>query len=162
MALEIITGIIIIVLFGYAGRTAALKNISFADRLRRLQEDIKRLKHRTMEKRLSANEALQTLEGEVFSKMRMLMKEDGNMTLKGAWEKSGGAGEELKEENALISILFDSLESLGRMEQEKEYERALNDLKAIEEKRRQEGKEKIKLYTSLGALTGLCAVIFLV
>ena len=84
------------------------------------------------------------------------------MSLEGAWQKAGGAGEALGEENELVSMLFASLENLGRMEQEKEYERALNDLKAIEEKRRKEGKEKIKLYTALGALTGLCAVIFLV
>ncbi len=162
MALDIIIGMIVIILFAYAGRTAAYKNIRLADASRQLQEDIKRLRHRTIEKRLSANEALVMLESNAFSKMRKRMKEDKNMTLKGAWESAGGAGEELHEENALVSILFDSLENLGRMEQEKEYERALHDLKELEEKKRKEGREKIRLYTSIGALTGLCAVIFLV
>ncbi len=162
MALEIIIGIIITVLFAYAGRTAAYKNIRVADAVRRLEEDLKKLKNRTIEKRLPANEALLTLEGEVFLKMREMMKGDKGMTLKGAWEASGGAGDEFAEENTLVSMLFDSLENLSRMEQEREYERALSDLKQLEEKRRREGTEKLKLYTSLGALTGLCTVIFLV
>lgn len=162
MALDIIIGIIVIILFACAGKAAAYKRIRFADEVRQLQEDLKRLRYRTMEKRLSANEALMTLESDVFSKMRAQMKEDKNMTLKGVWEAAGGAGEKFKEENAIVSMLLDSLENLGRMEQEKEYERALHDLKELEEKKRREGKEKIRLYTSLGALTGLCAVIFLV
>ncbi|MBR3927642.1 MAG: hypothetical protein IKJ65_01415 [Clostridia bacterium] len=161
MEQKIIIGAIAVALFAYAGRWAALRLVHTADRLRLLQEDIKKLKYRTREKRLNANEALLTLEGEAFSRMLTIMKEDESMTLSKAWEKSGGAGEDLPEENALVTMLFDSLESLGRQEQEKEYERALNDLKAIEEKRRREGQEKMKLYTSLGALTGLCAVIFL-
>lgn len=162
MAFEIIIGGIVIALFAYAGRMFALKSIYLANVLRQLEEDLKRLKHRTYEKRLPVKEALLTLEGETFKKMRFLMKEDQDMTMKSAWEQTGGEGEEFREENALVSILFDALENLGRMEQEKEYERALNDLKEMEERRRKEGKEKIKLYTSLGALIGFCAVVFLV
>lgn len=162
MALEIIISIIIIVLFAYSGRMSAYKNIRLADTVRHLQEDLKKLRNRTIEKRLTANEALYTLECDAFFKARETMKEDRSMTLKGAWEASGGMGEAFSEENMLVSMLFDSLENLSRMEQEREYERTLNDLKQLEEKKRRDGKEKIRLYTSLGALTGLCAVIFLV
>lgn len=162
MALEIIISIIIIVLFAYSGRMAAYKNIRLADAVRHLQEDLKKLRNRTIEKRLTVNEALHTLEGGAFSRARDAMKGDRSMTLKSAWETSGGIGEECSEENALVSMLFDSLENLSRMEQEKEYERTLSELKQLEEKKRREGREKIRLYTSLGALTGFCAVIFLV
>ncbi|MBQ1256520.1 MAG: hypothetical protein IIX93_04515 [Clostridia bacterium] len=162
MAADVVIGIVIIALFAYAGRMTAIKNIRLADTVRRLEEDIKKLKNRTIEKRLPAYEALQSLGSDAFGKMRQSMKEDRNMTLKGAWEAAGGAGEEFGEENQLVSMLLDSLENLGRMEQEREYERALHELRQLEEKKRKEGKEKLKLYTSLGALTGLSAVIFLV
>lgn len=162
MALEIIISIIIIALFAYSGRMAAYKFIRLADAVRRLEEDLKRLKNGTADKHLTANEALCALEGDAFLRAREAMKGDRSMTVKGAWETSGGMGEEFSEENALVSMLFDSLENLSRAELEKEYERTLNDLKELEEKKRREGKEKIRLYTSIGALTGLCAVIFLV
>lgn len=162
MALDIIIGIAVIALFAYSGRMAAYKKICSADAVRGLQEDLKRLKNCTFEKRMPVNEALPALEGEAFSKMHEMMKGDKDMTLRGAWEASGGAGDDFKEENALVSMLLDSLENLRCADQEREFERALSDLRQMEDKKRREGKEKLRLYTSLGALTGLCAVIFLV
>lgn len=162
MAVKFIAGGLVILLCAITGRACAYQKIREADGIRHMQEDIKRLKNRTLERRLSASDALSALEGESFLKMRGYLKEDEALTLRGAWEKTGGAGNGCEEENSIVALLFDELENLGRAEQEKEFERALSDLRIREEKKRKEGREKIKLYTSLGALTGFCAVIFLV
>lgn len=162
MAIEIVIGCVLIVICALAGRSVALKKTIQADLVRKLQEDLRLLRHQTIEKRLSADEALSKLKGETFLKMREKMQENGSFTLSGAWEQSCGREEEQSEVNDTMISLFTALESLGREEQETEYERTLNDLKTLEEKRRREGMEKLRLYTSLGALTGLCAVIFLI
>lgn len=162
MALELLIGCTVIALCALAGRALAMTKTASADSVRDLQEDLKRLRSRTIEKRLPAEEALSSLEGEAFSQMRRNLKEDGGLTLLGAWRKACGAKEMQREENEIIAYFFGALESLGRTQQAEEYERALNDLKRLEEKRRSEGREKLKLYTYLGALCGLCAVIFLV
>lgn len=160
MAVRIAVSALVIVMCMLCGRTLAMRKIREADRVRRMQEDIKKLKNRTMDKRLPLSQALLTMEGEVYGRMAGRMKEDGNLTLSEAFEAEGGEGDGYRDENTCIRLLFDSLEALGRAQQEAEYERALKDLKKSEERKRLEGREKIKLYSSLGAVAGICAVIF--
>ena len=162
MALEIMIGVLLIALCTMAGRAAAMKSVVEADEIRRLQEDVLCLKMLTLEKRLPQAEALSKLKSSVFRKMSHDMKNDPALSLKEAWAIAAGK-ENMKAEIAdLFGWLFGAAENLSRDQQEAEYARLGNDLKRIEEDKRKAGMEKVKLYMSLGAVTGVCAVIFCV
>lgn len=160
MAFEIIVSACLIALCALTGRRMAMKYVDKANEVRRMQEDIKRLKNGTIDKKLPLKNALMNLEGGAYGRIAGKMEADSSVTLSEAFMEQGGEGDGFSEENACLQLLFESLENLNRQDQAAQYERALEDLKRLEEEKRKKGLEKVRLYTSLGALLGAVCVIF--
>ena len=160
MALKIIMSAVLIAVCALTGRQTAIQHMYRADEVRRMQEDMKKLKTRTMDKKLPAGQALSDLEGRVYKRMKERMEKDNALSMKDAFLTEGGEGETFSGESACISLLLGALENLRSHDQALEYERVLKDLERMEDERRKEGKEKLRLFTSLGVLTGIGIVIF--
>lgn len=162
MAARIIIGFLLVVLCALTGRALAMKSIVEADGIRRFQEDIFFLRMLTIQKRLPAQQALSKLKNGVFQKMGLLMEKDAHLSIKNAWEKAM-EGENIREDaGKALKMLFEALESLSRDQQSAQYDRAQEDLKRFEGEVRKKGLEKVKLYTSLGAVSGVCLFLLCV
>ncbi len=162
MAIEIIIGGCLVALCALTGRAAAMKRVYEADGIRRFQEDILHLKMLTLEKRIPLASALLNLKEPLFKTMGAYMTEDAYLASKDAWIKAAGNENAGAETVKTIEILFSSCESLSRDQQAAQYDRARDDLKKLEEEKRKQGLEKVRLYTSLGAVTGVCIFLFCV
>ncbi len=162
MAAKIIIGLLLIALCALCGRALAMKSVFEADAIRRFQEDIVLLKMLTLEKRLPAAQALTDLKEPVFKRMSAYMTKDARLSLKDAWKKAA-ADENIKPDAGKpVEMLFGALECLLREQQSAQYERAHEDLKKLEGEKRNQGLERVKLYTSLGAVMGICIFLFCV
>lgn len=162
MAARIMIGILFIGLCALFGRSLAMKSVMDADAVRRFQEEILYLKALTLEKRLPVQEALSHLKEPVFIKMRAFLEKDGHLSLKDAWGQAEKGENLIEDAGQAIEILFGALESLSRDQQWAQYDRAHGDLKRLEDEKRRAGLEKVRLYTSLGAVSGVCIFLFCV
>ena len=160
MAFKIIIGVLMIALCALSGRAAAMKSVYEADGIRKLQEDVLYLKTLTLHKKQLAAHALSRLKEPVFKRMSEYMNEEMSLSVKEAWVKAAEVENVGMDARKIMEMLFDAAESLTRDEQEAQYGRTRDDLKRLEQQKRKAGMERVKLYTSLGAVAGVCALIF--
>lgn len=162
MAFEIIIGIFLIALCALSGRAAAMKRVYEADELANMQSDIELLKMLTLEKRQPVKQALSNLHYPAFKNMSLQLEKDDAVFVKDAWTRASEEAKTDERAREILDNLFEAAENLSRAFQEAQYDRALEALKALEWDKRKAGMEKVKLYTSLGAVAGVCALIFCV
>jgi len=153
-----------------AGRSFALAGIQRADTIRQLMDDLQMLRIYTVERLLPVSGALMEMKSAVFRMTGERMQRDAALSLKSAWE--GTIQEKLGAESAVIKIgedaereisaLFEAVEALPRRDHDAAYSASIARLGKYEEQERKNGREKMKLYASLGALAGLAAGVFAV
>ncbi|MBQ3079139.1 MAG: hypothetical protein IJC48_03945 [Clostridia bacterium] len=153
-----------------AGRSIAGARIKHADDIRRMMDDLQLLRVLTIDRLLPMGNALAELKFPAFQMTGREMLKDGRKNLSAAWkeiesrerrEKGAMAGF-TEEETGEISILFDAVGVIGRKDHEKAYADTIKRLGKMEEEVRSSGREKAKLYASLGALGGLAVSVLLV
>lgn len=146
----------------FAGRAIGNVSSRSADGVRLLMDDLQLLRTLTLERLQPMGNALMEMKSLSLVKTGEAMRTDGTLTAEKAWLKSIESDSETEDSvKDELAALFASLETLGRREHELRYGQSVARLGKIEEKLRAEGREKTKLYVSLGALFGLAVGILL-
>ena len=170
MGFRIGIAVCVTVLAALAGRALGRGRIQRADALRALADDLNLLKEWTVFRLMPMADALDKLRLPAMRMTAEAMRSHGSVSAAVAWmgvsareRGSGGSLEWMSaEENGEISGLFEALSTLGRKEHESRYEQTVTRIFQKEAEERKAGKEKMKLYTSLGALAGLAAGVLLI
>ena len=153
-----------------AGRAIGARAMRAADTLRLLMDELQTLRVLTLEKLMPMSAALMEMK---FPPLRMtgeLMCKGGALLPAAAWTQveqrervPDGALEDMSAEDAAeVTNLFDALTTLSRREHEERYAQTIVRLGRREETLRAAGRDKVKLYTSLGALAGLAVSVMLI
>lgn len=149
-------------LSAFAGRAFGNAASQDADGLRLLMDDLQLLRTLTLERLQPMGNALMEMKSRSLLLTGELMRADGTLSPERAWRRSTESESRLndtvKEE---IAALFASVEALGRKEHDLRYAQTIARLGKWEEELRSAGREKTKLYVSLGALIGLAVGILL-
>ena len=170
MAIRLILALVVTLFTTLAGRALGSGQSRSADEIRLLMDDLQMLRLLTLERLLPIRAALLEMKLPCLRMTGEEMTADGTLLPAAAWARvaqreraPGGKMEDLTEEDAgEVAALFEALHRLSRREQENQYARTIARLGRREESIRASGREKAKLYTSLGALTGLMVSVMLV
>lgn len=152
-----------------AGRTLGGRALRGAEQIRRLMDELQTLRVMTLDKLMPMSAALSESRLPVLRLMGEKMRKDGALAPEEAWTQAaarerepGGCLEALGEEEiGLVTRLFEALTCLGRREHEERYEDTVARLGRREEEKRAAGRDKLKLFTYLGALTGLAVSVMI-
>lgn len=170
MAIRVLLALTVTLFTSLAGRALGGGQARSADEIRLLMDDLQTLRMLTLDRLLPVRAALLEMKLSYLRMTGEAMTADGTLLPGDAWARvaekertPGGKMENLSdEETGEVAALFESLNRLARREQEARYARAISQLGKREEFIRNSGREKKKLYTSLGALTGLMISVMLV
>lgn len=170
MALRLILALMVTLFTALAGRALGSGRTRSADGLRALMDDLQALRSLTLERLLPIRAALLEMKLPCLQMTGREMTADGALLPAAAWARvsdreraPGGKMEDFSDEDAgEVGALFEALSHLSRREQDAQYARTIARLGKREEEVRAAGREKSKLYTSLGALVGLMASVMLV
>ncbi len=170
MAFRLMLAALITICATLAGRTIAAGRIRHADDIRKLMDDLQMLRVFTLDRLLPMGSALGEMKFEALRLTGEEMRKHSRESVRAAWDqvclnekREGGCMEAFSdEETAAVSRLFDALGTIGKREHEAVYAGAIAELGKQEEAVRALGKEKLRLYTSLGALSGLAVGVLIV
>ncbi len=169
MAIKLLAAALLTFCAAFAGRAFASSHMRAADAIRMLMDDLQLLRSSTLERLLPMHGALAETR---FKPLRLTgehMQKSG-VSAFDAWalvceseRGRGGSLEYMSDDDVTeVSKLFRALNSLGRRDHEAQYSQALSRLGKCEEAARQRGREKLRLYASLGALAGLAVSVMLI
>ncbi len=169
MALKLLAAALVTFCAAFAGRAFAASHMRAADALGMLMDDLQLLRSMTLERLLPMHSALAEMR---FKPLRLAGEHMRRSSISAydAWalvcdseRKRGGSLEYMTDDDASeVSKLFQALGSLSRRDHEAQYSQALSRLGKCEEAARQRGREKLRLYASLGALAGLAVSVMLI
>ena len=161
MAVRLILVLVLASACALAGRMIARTGIMSADKLARMREDLTLIKEYTTIRLMPAADALLMTNTEIFVRMGEIMKKTGIMSPAEAFCEAYSQVDRDSAVYRILSVLFEAVGTLSVKAHEAEYAKCCEALLCEERKVRKEGEEKLKLYTSLGALLGLSVGIFL-
>ena len=151
--------------FSYlAGRAFGGTPSREADSLRMLMDDLQMLRTLTLERLVPMGDALSEMRVPLLRQTGERMRKNVALTPGKAWaetvEAQKGEPVPLPQADAEeLERLFQGLEVLGRSEHAEQYARTIERLGRREGDLRAAGREKRRLYASLGAMTGLAVSI---
>lgn len=155
-------------LFSYlAGRAFGGTTSREADLLRMLMDDLQMLRTLTLERLVPMGDALSEMRVPLLRQTGERMRRNAALKPERAWseafEAQRGEAVPLPQADAEeLERLFQGLEVLGRGEHAEQYARTIERLGRREEELRAAGRDKRRLYASLGAMTGLAVSILLI
>ncbi len=155
-------------LFSYlAGRAFGGTPSREADTLRMLMDDLQMLRTLTLERLVPMGDALSEMRVSLLRQTGERMRKNASLTPGRAWAEAVEAQRDepvpLPQADAEeLEQLFQGLEVLGRGEHAEQYARTIERLGRREGELRAAGREKKRLYASLGAMTGLAVSILLI
>lgn len=170
MAVRIVLVCALTLMAMFAGKGFAAASMKRADGVRILMDDLQLMRSLTLERLLPAAAALSEMKSPMLRSAGDRMRKNAAMSLKSAWDEE--VQSRIREEGSLsllsqsdaeeVSALFGALGSIGKRDHENLYANAIARLGKSEEEARRDAREKMKLYASLGALSGLAVGILLI
>ena len=158
----------VLTLFSYlAGRAFGSAPSREADSLRMLMDDLQMLRTLTLERLVPMGDALSEMRVPLLRQAGERMRKNAALTPQRAWAEAVEAQRDepvpLPQVDAEeLERLFQGLEVLGRSEHAEQYARTIERLGRREGELRAAGRDKRRLYASLGAMTGLAVSILLI
>lgn len=146
------------------GRAFAKGNVRRARLLAETMDGLQMLKVHMLDRLLPLNTALEKSQSYLLKETGVLMKGCGAreawLQLKERETKRGCHLDSLSTEDLeTLDAFFDGLGSAGRNEHKAIFDAAIKSLGRLEAGARKDGAERIRLYTTLGALGGVAVVI---
>lgn len=164
MGLRLVLGAVAIFCCALIGRAFAQGNVRRAKLLAETVDGMQLLKVHMLDRLLPLPAALEKSQAYLLKEVGVLMKgcsaRDAWQALSDREQKRGGCLDCIAAEDAdVLDAFFDGLGSSGRSEHKAIFDSAIKALSRLEGVARKDGAEKVKLYTTLGALAGVAAVI---
>lgn len=164
VGLKLALGAISILCCALIGRAFAKGNARRARLLAETMDGLQMLKVHMLDRLLPLNAALEKSQSRLLRETGLLMRGCG---ARKAWEslrarevRRGGQLDSLSSNDLeTLDAFFDGLGSAGRSEHKAIFDAAIKALGRLESGARKDGAERIRLYTTLGALAGVAAVI---
>lgn len=164
MGLKLILSAIAILCCALIGRAFAKGNVRRARLLTETMDGLKMLKVHMLDRLLPVGAALEKSQSYLLRETGLLMKGCGAgeawRALRERETKRGGRLDSLSTEDLeALDAFFDGLGSAGRSEHKAIFDAAVKALGRLESAARRDGAERVRLYTTLGALAGVALVI---
>lgn len=164
MVLRLVLGGVAIFCSALIGRAFGKGNVRRAKLLAETMDGMQLLKVHMLDRLLPLAAALEKSQSYVLREVGALMKgcsaADAWQALRTREQKRNGRLDCLTAEDAeVLDTFFEALGASGRTEHKAIFDAAIKALGRLESAARKDGAEKVRLYTTLGALAGVAAVI---
>jgi stage III sporulation protein AB len=164
VGLKLALGAIAILCSALIGRAFAKGNVRRAQLLAETMDGLQMLKVHMLDRLLPLNAALEKSQSYLLRETGLLMNGCG---AREAWQalreretrRGGRLDSLLTDDLDTLDAFFDGLGSAGRNEHKAIFDAAIKALMRLESVARKAGAERVRLYTTLGALAGVAAVI---
>ncbi len=164
MSLKLAFSAISIVCCALIGRAFAKGNVRRARLLAEMMDGLQMLKVHMLDRLLPLNAALEKSQAYALRETGLLMRGCG---AREAWQKlreremkRGGHLDSLQTDDfETLDAFFDALGSAGRSEHKAIFDAAIKSLGRLEDGVRKDSADRLRLYTTLGALAGVAVVI---